>query len=38
MKFKAFAKLTRQAAKTLFPSEPAVYSAIDKAWTSAGVP
>lgn len=38
MKFKAFAKLTRQAAKTLFPSEPAVYSAIDKAWTSVGVP
>ncbi|HEY6631148.1 MAG TPA: M4 family metallopeptidase [Rhizobiaceae bacterium] len=37
MKFKAFAKLTRQAAKTLFPADPAIYSAIDKAWTSVGV-
>ena len=37
MKFKAFAKLTRVAAKTLFPSEPAVYSAIDKGWAGVGV-
>jgi hypothetical protein len=38
MKFKAFAKLTRSAAKTLFPADQGVYSAIDKAWTSVGVP
>lgn len=38
MKFKAFARLTRQAAKTLFPADPAIYSAIDEAWTGVGVP
>ena len=36
--FRAFAKLTRSAAKTLYPAEPAVYAAVDGAWTAVGLP
>lgn len=36
--FTAFAQLTRAAAKTLFPANPAVYAAIDSGWTAVGVP
>ncbi|WFP74211.1 M4 family metallopeptidase [Mesorhizobium sp. WSM4906] len=38
MSFKSFAKLTRSAAKSLFPSNAAIYAAVDGAWTSVGVP
>jgi Zn-dependent metalloprotease len=35
--FKAFAALTREAAKTLFASDAAVYAAVDKGWKDVGV-
>ncbi|TIS58183.1 M4 family metallopeptidase [Mesorhizobium sp.] len=38
MSFKSFAKLTRSAASTLFAADPAVYAAVDGAWSSVGVP
>ncbi|MCV7412282.1 peptidase [Mycobacterium florentinum] len=34
---KEFADLTRAAAKSLFPADPAVYSAVDDAWTQVGI-
>ena len=34
---KAFASLTRAAAKSLFPADPAVYSGVDDAWTQVGI-
>jgi Zn-dependent metalloprotease len=37
MKMSAFAKRTRSLASSLFPSEPAVQTAIDKAWTAVGL-
>lgn len=37
LKMGAFAKRTRTQAGTLFPSEPAVKTAIDKAWTAVGL-
>jgi Zn-dependent metalloprotease len=37
MQMKAFAKLTRAAAQSLFAADPAVYSAVDRAWTDVGV-
>lgn len=36
-KMKAFANLTRKAAKSLFASQPAVYSAVDEAWKQVGL-
>ncbi|MCW2650315.1 MAG: prt1 [Mycobacterium sp.] len=37
MKMSAFAKLTRQAAQSLFAPDPAVYSAVDSGWTDVGI-
>jgi Zn-dependent metalloprotease len=37
MRFRSFARLTRTAAKRLFPAELAIYAAVDDAWTSVGV-
>ena len=37
MKMKAFANRTRSLAGSLFPSEPAVKNAVDKAWTAVGL-
>jgi Zn-dependent metalloprotease len=37
MKMKAFATRTRSLAGSLFPSEPAVKTAIDKAWKAVGL-
>jgi Zn-dependent metalloprotease len=37
MKMSAFAKRTRALAGSLFPSEPAVKTAVDKAWTAVGL-
>ncbi|MDW6022700.1 M4 family metallopeptidase [Mesorhizobium sp. BAC0120] len=37
MRFKSFARLTRAMAKQLFPDEPAIYAAVNDAWTSVGV-
>ena len=36
-KMKAFANLTRQAAKSLFEADPAVYTAVDDAWKAVGL-
>ena len=36
-KMKAFANLTRQAAKSLFEADLAVYSAVDDAWKAVGL-
>ncbi|OBB65841.1 M4 family metallopeptidase [Mycobacterium sp. 852014-50255_SCH5639931] len=36
-KFKAFADLTRSAAKSLFPTESAVYRGVDDGWTQVGI-
>jgi hypothetical protein len=33
----AFAKRTRSLAKSLFPTEPKVSAAVDKAWTAVGL-
>jgi Zn-dependent metalloprotease len=37
MKMTAFAKRTRSLAGSLFPSEPAVKTAVDKAWNAVGL-
>ncbi len=37
MKFRGFAKLTRAAAKRLFPSKTSVYKAVDAAWKGVGI-
>jgi len=37
MKMRAFANRTRSLAGSLFPSEPAVKTAVDKAWTAVGL-
>jgi Zn-dependent metalloprotease len=37
MKMGAFANRTRSLAGSLFPSEPAVKVAVDKAWTAVGL-
>jgi Zn-dependent metalloprotease len=37
MKMSVFAKRTRTLAASLFPSEPAVKTAVDKAWTAVGL-
>jgi Zn-dependent metalloprotease len=37
MKMRVFANRTRNLAASLFPAEPAVKSAIDKAWTAVGL-
>jgi len=37
MKMKVFANRTRTLAGTLFPAEPAVKTAVDKAWTAVGL-
>ena len=37
MKMKVFANRTRTLAASLFPAEPAVKTAVDKAWTAAGL-
>ena len=37
MKMGAFASRTRSLAGSLFPSEPAVKTAVDKAWTAVGL-
>jgi Zn-dependent metalloprotease len=37
MKMKVFANLTRAAAKSLFETDSAVYSAVDGAWTDVGL-
>lgn len=37
MKMSAFANRTRSLAGTLFPGEPAVKTAVDKAWTAVGL-
>jgi Zn-dependent metalloprotease len=36
-KMKAFANLTKEAAKALFEGDPTVYSAVDDAWKKVGV-
>ena len=36
-KMKAFANLTRQAAKSLFEADSAVYTAVDDAWKAVGL-
>jgi Zn-dependent metalloprotease len=37
LKMSKFAKRTRDLAKSLFPSEPAVYAAVDNAWKAVGI-
>lgn len=37
MKMKVFANRTRRLARTMFPSEPSVKTAIDKAWKAVGL-
>ena len=37
MKMKVFANRTRKLARSLFPAEPAVRTAVDKAWTAVGL-
>lgn len=37
MKMKAFANLTRSAAKSLFATDSAVYSSVDAAWEAVGI-
>lgn len=37
MKMSTFAKRTRDAAKILFPTKPAVFAAVDKAWKDVGL-
>lgn len=36
-KFRAFAKLTRAAAKNLFPADPAVYAGVNSGWKAVGL-
>jgi Zn-dependent metalloprotease len=38
MTFAAFARLTRSAAKSLFPGERTVYRGVDDAWAQVGIP
>ena len=37
MSIKSFARLTRAAARSLFPGQTAIYSAVDDAWNEVGV-
>lgn len=37
MKMKTFARRTRTLAKKLYPAEPAVFNAVDKAWRAVGL-
>ena len=37
MKMSAFANRTRQAATNLFPANPAIFNAVDTAWTNVGL-
>ena len=38
MTFKAFANLTRSAAKSLYPGDAGVYAAVDGGWKAVGLP
>lgn len=38
LKMSKFAKRTRDLAKSLFPSDPTVFTAVDKAWKAVGLP
>jgi Zn-dependent metalloprotease len=37
LKMKSFANRTRKLAKTMFPGDPAVYAAVNKAWIDVGL-